>query len=364
MSIVDNRLSVINCQLSVIMQRYVFIAALYAVSFSALSPAHAQSPYISRVWEYCPAPGQFVNELPEYEDGDDADSMCRKAGEYICGTTRSDITLGGWGGYVVVGFDHMIVNLAGEYDFRIWGNAFYADVNHPENGGSSEPGIISVSYDANGNGQPDDKWYEIAGSEYSRSTRNYEITYFRTPADHVKTPKMSEDLVDTTYIKWRDKNGTTGYLAKNRYHSQDYYPQWVTADKVTYSGTLLPDNAVPYKETGQTRYIMSNYAYGYADNHPNDNDGSKIKIDWAVDKKGNAVNLPGIHFVKIQTGVNQQCGWIGELSTEVSGGEDLHPDVTTDIEIVESRKSKVECFKILKDGHIYIIINDQIKYVL
>ena len=77
MSIVDNRLSVINCQLSVIMKRYVFIAALYAVSFSALSPAHAQSPYISRVWEYCPAPGQFVNELPEYEDGDDADSTAK-----------------------------------------------------------------------------------------------------------------------------------------------------------------------------------------------------------------------------------------------------------------------------------------------
>jgi len=38
--------------------------------------------------------------------------------------------------------------------------------------------------------------------------------------------------------------------------------------------------------------------------------------------------------------------------------------VTTDIETVESRKSKVECYKILKDGHIYIIINNQIKYVL
>ena len=25
-----------------------------------------QSPYISRVYDYSPAPGQFINELPEY----------------------------------------------------------------------------------------------------------------------------------------------------------------------------------------------------------------------------------------------------------------------------------------------------------
>ena len=28
------------------------------------------SPYISKVYEYCPAPGQFINEMPRYEDGD------------------------------------------------------------------------------------------------------------------------------------------------------------------------------------------------------------------------------------------------------------------------------------------------------
>lgn len=29
-----------------------------------------------------------------------------------------------------------------------------------------EPGVIQVCYDANGNGLPDDGWYEIAGSSY------------------------------------------------------------------------------------------------------------------------------------------------------------------------------------------------------
>ncbi|MDR3061680.1 MAG: cell surface protein, partial [Dysgonamonadaceae bacterium] len=39
------------------------------------------SPYISKVFEYCPAPGQFVNEMPKYESGDTEESMRKKAEE-------------------------------------------------------------------------------------------------------------------------------------------------------------------------------------------------------------------------------------------------------------------------------------------
>ncbi len=324
--------------------------------------ARAASPYISRVWEYNPAPGQFVNYIPGYEEGDDAEAMRAKAEEYISGTTRSAISLGGWGGYVVMGFDHMVVNVAGAYDFQIWGNAFYADPNDPSLGGSAEPGVIYVSYDANSDGKPNDTWYEIAGSEYDHSTRNHKITYFR-PTDHAPVPNEAEDITDMNYIFWRDKNGNEGYIAKNKHHRQDYYPKWQTADKLVYSGTLLPNNAEATVGEERTTYILYNYAYGYADNHPNDSTANKINIDWAVDKKGNPANLPGIHFVKVQTGVNQQCGWIGETSTEVSGGEDLHPlaPVPTGNTLIHSHP---EVRKVLYNEHIYIIINNQIKYVL
>ena len=33
---------------------------------------------IYKVEEYVPAPGQFVNSMPQYEEGDDAKSMARK----------------------------------------------------------------------------------------------------------------------------------------------------------------------------------------------------------------------------------------------------------------------------------------------
>ena len=53
----------------------------------------------------------------------------------------------------------------------------------------AEPGIVSVMKDENGNGLPDDTWYELAGSDYFFSTTkyNYEVTYVN-PNDAVDIP--------------------------------------------------------------------------------------------------------------------------------------------------------------------------------
>ena len=324
----------------------------------------ARSAYISKVYEYKPAPGQFVNLMPACADTDTEESMRLKAEALLCSPDSGTITLGGWGGYVIFGFDHPVVNIQGEYDLRILGNAFYADKNDPSKGGSSEPGVVWVSRDDNLNGKPDDTWYELAGSEYERSVHGYQLTYFRTPSDHKRTPKPAEDLVDTTYILWRDQNGKRGYITQNRYHLQDYYPKWLTDDRLVFAGTLLPDNAVPYAEEGKTKYMMGIYAFGYADNHPNDNEGSKLNLDWAVTQRGEPARLDRIDFVKVQTGVNQQCGWIGETSTEVSGAIDLHPQATPS----DAGEFQVSGFKsqkkILIDGHLYIMHGDEIYDIL
>mgnify|MGYP003558105282 FL=1 len=54
----------------------------------------AYSPYISRVFEYNPAPGQFINTMPEHEEGDTYQTMLRKAEDAIAGTNRSLISPG------------------------------------------------------------------------------------------------------------------------------------------------------------------------------------------------------------------------------------------------------------------------------
>ena len=299
------------------------------LSFLTLSLS-ASTPYISRVWEYSPAPGQFVNELPKYESGDDANMMRLKAEEAIADNNQGMITLGGWGGYVVFGFDHMVPNVPGEYDFIVLGNAFYSASNPNSEatakGGSCEPGVVCVSYDANGNGKPDDPWYELAGSEFGNKSTylDYELTYYKPASDHVPTPsKVNKALIDTPYIAWKDNKGYNGFMNQISYHTQSYFPNWTNESELSFSGTRLPDN---YKdESGNgTYYVLYAFDYGYADNHPNNSEEAKLKIDWAVTDDFQPANLPGIHFVKVYTGVHQQCGWLGETSTEVIGATDLH----------------------------------------
>ena len=323
---------------------YIFIAAeegVYDMTFDIIDPdtpyhfdfkvtvMHEDveySPYITRVYEYCPAPGQFVNEMPKYEEGDTYADILQKAEESISGTNDVLVSLGGYGGYITFGFDHSVMNVPGEKDFRIWGNAFYELTNPDSRGGSAEPGIVMVSYDENCNGLPDDPWYELAGSEYYKpSTRHaYGITYHRPdPARPVESDETGF-LDDVYYIAWDDTDGTHGYLAKNIYHDQDYFPKWVTGDELSFTGTLLPQNAID--ESGEGRYyVLYSYDWGYVDNHPNDYaDLNSFDISWAVDSQGNPVHLPAIDFVRVYTGVNQYCGWLGETSTELCRARDLH----------------------------------------
>ncbi|MCL2168104.1 MAG: T9SS type A sorting domain-containing protein [Lentimicrobiaceae bacterium] len=261
---------------------------LSAFCFLLSTSIFAQSPFIYKVFDYRPAPGQFINKLPKYETGDTQEDMNRKAEESISGENKILISLGGYGGYVIFGFDHPVVNIIGSYDFKILGNALISTPSGaPRDGGSCEPGIVMVSYDTNGNGFPDDEWYELAGSEYSKpeTIKNYQITYYK---------------------------------------SQSNYPQWIEDETLFFEGTKLADNGVDINGTG-TNYFLYAYPWGYADNYPNNDERSNFNIEWAVDKNGNSVHLPAIHFVKAYTGVNQYCGWLGEISTEVMGAEDLHP---------------------------------------
>jgi len=295
----------------------------------------AYSRYIDRVVEYHPAPGQFINKLPEYTPGDTEADMIRKATESISGTNDVLISLGNYGGYVTFAFDHTVVNVQGEYDFKISGNSFYAasnpnpDVTEP--GGSAEPGIVMVAVDCNGNGIPDDPWYELAGSEYYNPTtlKGYSVTYLAPEDNHIPNP-VNETITDATYIRWDDSYGTSGYVERNAYHRQSYWPQWIQESEMTFTGTRLPNNGIDESHQGNY-YVLYCFPWGYVDNHPNNvGDLSKFKIDWAVDAWGNHVHLNGVDFIRVYTAVNQQCGWLGETSTEISRAEDLHiPDGTT-----------------------------------
>lgn len=269
-------------------------------------------------------PGQFVNKMPRWRSGDTAADMARKAADAICGQTEELISLGAYGGYVVMGFDHTVVNAAG-YDFMIKGNSFYDDPESGVEAGSAEPGIVMVSIDANGNGLPDDAWYELAGSEYTSAAtvHHYAIAYSRP--DEGKTPVPDgQYITDSQYIGWSDSQGRSGYVMKNTEHTQSYWPGWIDEPVLSFRGTLLAPNAVDLSGTGLYFRLFA-YPWGYVDNHPNSRaDLCSFDIDWAVDAYGMPVYLPGIDFIKVYTALNQYCNWIGETSTEICGATDLH----------------------------------------
>lgn len=309
----------------------------------------AQSPYITKVFDFLPAPGQFVNVHPPYEEGDTQEDINKKVEMRIVGEKNELVSLGGWGGYVVFGFDQTIANVPGRRDFRILGNAFGANANPNPNapwGGSAEPGIIMVAYDKNGNGVPDDdEWYEIKGSaNFSAekepwyeialnngndisTIRDFEMTYFR-PETEVHDQVGEVDNPDSyitinNYIRWTNNQGKNGYKVKNIYYNQTYYPAWIKEDQITYKGIRLAENGVD--ESGKGSYfVLYGFRFGYVDNYPNLHDNAGIDIDWAIDKEGNKVDLPGIDFVKVYNGVDQENGWLGECSTEITGGVNLH----------------------------------------
>lgn len=269
------------------------------------SPAPAGSAAFEKIYEFTPAPGQFVNEnytaVTASEACAHAESALRRGGY---------VSLGGFGGYIVAGFDHPVINDGG-YNLRISGNSFAR---------SSEPGIVYVMTDTNGNGLPDDTWYELKGSEYGKEeTRSdYRVTYFRPAADGDP-------------VHWEDNRGQSGEIARIPVHRQNYFPAWIEGESYTLEGICLASRV----EERKGEWIAMPYDWGYVDNYGSDRltaddnsaagvSGNHFRIADAVKSDGSPAALPQIDFVKIQTAVNCQAPAIGELSTEIFGIEDYN----------------------------------------
>jgi len=247
-------------------------------------PAPGSNPYVSKMFEYMPAPGQFINR----NFGTLADAKGLEGKEGL-------VSLGAWGGYVVFGFDHTVVNNAGKDDIIIYNNAQF---------NFSEPGVVWVMRDENGNGQPDDTWFEIKGSEYGKPgyVRNYQVTYNKPAAGGS--------------ISWTDNAGNTGTLSFPA--AMQAFPAWVTGSQYTLKGTLLPSTGIDY--SNPLLVTVAPFNGGYADNTVG---GDRIDLTNAIDKDGRSVVLQGIDFIKIQTGIQANLGTLGELSTEVVAVADL-----------------------------------------
>jgi len=291
---------------------------ILSLSFAFITLSYGQ--YIAEVLEYKPAPGQLINTQTWGNPG---------STNSIVGGINGSLCLGAFGGYVVFKFENPVENDPQNpfgIDFTIFGNPTQ---------NWAEPGIVSVMKDENDNGQPDDNWYELAGSDYwfSSSIKNYEVTY---------TNPGGQTAAD---VPWNDNLGNNGFIYANAIHPQAYYPLTdsfpsIAEDNYALSGTLIR----PVLDTSNHGFVQSpQRAFGCADNYPRgstpytvpdnpytaekeNSGGDAFDISWAVDDAGIYVDLDEVDFVKVHNGVQDEAGWLGEISTEITGAVAVSPD--------------------------------------
>lgn len=280
-------------------QREIKIKCYPSEQESQRQPSAESQKACNKVYRYTPAPGQFINESESGFSGEQSPEQAAKYAERQLASGRY-VSLGAWGGELVVGFDHSVTE-----GFTIAGN-FYD--------GSSEAGIVWVAQDTNRNGVPDDEWYEMRGSEWGgeNHSRMHAVKYYRTE--------------DEKNILWRDNKGQTGCVYRNGIHTQaSYYPAWITSQSYTLYGSLLAPNTV---QDSDGKYINRAYAWGYADNNGEDateaganGEGSMCSFELknAVNLDGSAAELGYIDFIRVQSAICHTAGELGEISTEVTG---------------------------------------------
>ncbi len=263
------------------------------------------------VLDYSPAPGQFINDAPEYENGDNAETIRLKAQEAL--NNGELISLGAFGGSITVKLNRPITrSIGGDSDFRILGNAFLhtAETATPILG-SSEPGIVMVMSDSNNNGIADDTWYVLAGDQFDQAVE-CTVTYTNNSA--------AND--NSKFVYWEDDKGNSGYITRNAlFHHHSYFPLWSDNTSLTFSGLRLPDNGFLDKTANVYRQYTLN---GYADSWPNISSRSGLSLHNARTLNGQTADVQRIDFVRIYTAVLQCCGNMGECSTEIAGIEALH----------------------------------------
>jgi hypothetical protein len=213
-------------------------------------------------------------------------------GQYAKDGSGYGWSLGSAGGYEIWEVKH-------QNSYYIRGNAFT---------GWCEPGVVWVQEDRNGNGLPDEMWYELKGGEdddpvmKNLITRRYALRFFAGTG-------MVEQAGTTV---WTDAKG-------RRFRSRSAFSDnWgVEGGWVTYTGTLLRDDG--NIATGSYGYTMvTGNLTGYVDAI-----GDRVYINNAVNAAGTPVTLTDVRFIKVQTAVFHYGGIFNEVSTEIYAADYL-----------------------------------------
>ncbi|MDR1231084.1 MAG: hypothetical protein LBK61_06760 [Spirochaetaceae bacterium] len=194
---------------------------------------------------------------------------------------------------------------------RITGNAFSS---------WSEPGVVWVQSDDNGNGIPDETWYELQGSDDSNAhkasiTRRFALTYIRDALSEAP-PNQYGQIIRTIY--WADQRGRVGILPGGWPSALGQTEKGIAAVDgtwITYTGTLLRDSKGIGLNSGG-----SSSGPGYVDAYNGDD---IFRPGSAVNADGTSAGLTRFRFIKVQCAYFDYGTSVGEFSTEIVSGTGL-----------------------------------------
>lgn len=223
--------------------------------------AYRPSVWEGAFWDWCiPEADESFAYPPE--------EMIQKLNEYLSNQSAfPKFELDAWGSYIVVGFDHKVVNKKNAYDIQI-------DIN----GYAAKEVLFFVAHDSNKNGKPDeDEWREIRTNNFNYpQIRDYEITF---------TYEGYDDFEEETIFTWKDNQGQSGkkqtYCGFPGYH--------------LVGGEMVQVNGWGNSFTLKGRRIDKTNVSGmpFTKKH-------YLNINDAVTSEGEPANLLGIDFLKIE----------------------------------------------------------------
>ncbi|MBI1826759.1 MAG: hypothetical protein HY287_09620 [Planctomycetes bacterium] len=303
--------------------------------FACMHGVRAETPFATCVLDYSPAPGQFVNN-DVFNDPDKA------LGPPTGGGTRQPnntgvVTLGGFGGSIILGFDHPVkddpLNPMG-LDAIVFGNASFV-AGDPQRRWA-ECATIEISVDENHNGLPDDRWYLIPGSHIMNPSQQFTLATWDDDVNDPAHPPADADwippeetgiwttaafaLPSATFamIPLQNPGGSPNFDAIWGYadHTPTLLLGDTNADDVVDDPLLTPEKFYTHPDDPFTIGIT-----------PGSGGGDAFDIAWAVDEiTGEQARITQFNFIRITTAVNFVSPLFGEISAEIDAVAEVARD--------------------------------------
>lgn len=334
---------------------------LLAAGFCSVSVAVAEgfNPFASEVVDislnypdfpaHRPAPGQWVNH-PHFKDPDNA--LGAPNGSTSVPSIVSLVSLGGFGGRIVLAFDHDVENNPANpmgLDAIVFGNGFWAE-NNPQLHWA-EFATIEIMPELNGNttagDDPNEKWYLIPGSHLFDSSSYWNTTWYRSDFPLPEAPLVQYPA----YTNWPDSYQTGA-------HELDPIFQFINGKYVIVNPNYDdgdPDNDNQEGYWGYAEYAPtvligdrdadnSNEGFGDVNDMPPElfytspddpmtvgitagsGGGDAFDISWAVDADTwQPAGLSSFRYIRITTAVDRYFESMGEVSAEIDAVADVRP---------------------------------------